>query len=316
VGRLPNVTVLDERDVVDLTADAWRRRVTGVRVRQRADDAEETVHSDLVVDATGRGSRAPIWLTSLGYAPPREQQLTIDLLYATQRLRMRPAALDAKVVGIGAQPTRPYGLVLLAQGHDEWLLTAFGYQGHHPPRDPEGLLDMVKTMAPPDVFAAIRDAEPVGENATHRFAGNRWRRYDRLRRVPPGLLVFGDALCSTNPAYALGMSCGDRDLARRFFSRAAGPVNRAWQAAVGADLALPQVQGHRSLPVRVIGRYSAWVLRAAERDPVTAARLLRVAGLQDPASRLLRPATVLRALRHARRARPIRAASLTPSTRL
>jgi 2-polyprenyl-6-methoxyphenol hydroxylase-like FAD-dependent oxidoreductase len=312
VQALPNVDLRDGCSVADLTADASRRRVTGVRVVDATHGVAQTVHSDLVVDATGRGSRAPNWLASLDYEPPPSQRLTIDLMYATQRLRARPGALAAKVVAVGARADRPYGFVLLAQEDDHWLLTMFGYAGHHPVRDRGGLLDMLQVVAPPDVFAAVREAEPVGEVATHRFPVNQWRRYDRLRRFPTGLLVFGDAICSTNPAYALGMSAaalqaeslrdvladGSRDLARRFFRAAARPVDGAWQAAVGGDLALPQVEGRRSLPVRVIGRYSARVLRAAERDPVTALRLLRVASLQDPGSRLLRPATAARVLRH------------------
>ncbi len=90
------------------------------------------------------------------------------------------------------------------------------------------------------------------------------------------------------------LASGDRDLARRFFRAAAKPVNMAWQLTVGSDLALPQVHGPRPLPVRVINAYVNRVLTAAERDPTVAEQFLRVAGLQDPATRLFRLSMALR----------------------
>jgi 2-polyprenyl-6-methoxyphenol hydroxylase-like FAD-dependent oxidoreductase len=188
-----------------------------------------------------------------------------------------------------------------------------------PGADPEGFLAFVETTAPPDVNEAIRDADPLDDIVAYRFPANLRRRYERVRRFPAGLLVFGDALCSTNPAYALGMSVaalqaaalqdtlagGDRDLARRFFRAAAKPINLAWQLTVGSDLTLPQVQGPRPLPVRVINSYINRVLTAAERDSALAEQFLRVAALQHPATRLLRPSNALRVvLSSLRRRRP------------
>jgi hypothetical protein len=285
----------------------------------RAGGAEETVAADLVVDATGRGSRTPAWLAALGYAGPPEERLVIQLKYATRHLRRRPGALGgAKVIGIGAEPGRPTGLVMFAQEDDRWILTGFGYAGHHPPTDPAGFLAFVDTIAPPDVVAEIRAAEPLDGIVGHRFPANVRRRYDRLRRVPAGLLVVGDAVCSTNPAYALGMSVaalqaaalrvtladGDRDLARRCLRAAAKPADVAWQLAVGGDLALPSVPGPRPLPMRVLNAYAGRVRATAERDPAVAEQFLRVASLQDPPTRLFRPVTAVPVLLRLHRRRP------------
>jgi 2-polyprenyl-6-methoxyphenol hydroxylase-like FAD-dependent oxidoreductase len=319
VRALPTVEILDRCEVVGLVTTTARDRVTGVRMLPHAAGAEERLGADLVLDATGRGARTAAWLATIGYEQPPQEQLTIHLKYATRHLRLRPGALAGhKFVAIGAEPGRPTGLVLFAEEQDRWVLTVIGYDRHHPPTDPDAFLAFVETIAPLDVFAAIRDAEPLDDIVAYRFPANLRRRYERLRRFPAGLLVFGDAICSSNPAYALGMSVaalqaaalrdtlakGDRDLARRFFRAAAKPVNMAWQLTVGSDLALPQVHGPRPLPVRVVNAYVNRVLIAAERDPAVAERFLRVAALQDPASRLFRPSIARRVLGGNLRRRP------------
>ena len=59
VRALPNVRVLDACDIVGLAATPDSRRITGARVLRRADgSAEELLGGDLVVDASGRGSRS------------------------------------------------------------------------------------------------------------------------------------------------------------------------------------------------------------------------------------------------------------------
>jgi 2-polyprenyl-6-methoxyphenol hydroxylase-like FAD-dependent oxidoreductase len=326
IRALPTVQIADECDILGLDTTTARDRVTGVRIARRAaGGAEDTLGADLVIDATGRSGRMPAWLAAIGYDQPPEERLAIHLKYATRHLRLHPGTLGgAKVIGVGAEPARPTGLVLFAQEGDRWILTAFGYSGHHPPTDPEGFLGFVQAAAPADVFAAICDGEPLDDIVAYQFPANVRRRYERLR-FPAGLLVIGDAICPSNPAYALGMSvaalqaaalrdslaCGDRDLARRFFRAAAKPADTAWQLAAGTDLSLPQVKGPRPLPVRATNAYVNRALTAAEHDPVVAERFLRVASLQDPPSRMFRPATALRVALGYRRRRRVPAIEAT-----
>jgi 2-polyprenyl-6-methoxyphenol hydroxylase-like FAD-dependent oxidoreductase len=326
VRALPTVEIVDRCDVAGLLATVARDRVTGVRILRGANGVEEPLDADLVLDATGRSGRATAWLATIGYDLPPEEQLPIHVRYATRHLRLHPGALGGeKFVAIGAEPDRPTGFVLFAEEQDRWVLTLIGYDRHHPPADPEGFLAFAENVAPPDVFAAICDAAPLDDIVTYRFPANLRRRYERVRRFPSGLLVFGDALCSTNPAYALGMSVAalqavalrdslasdDGDLARRFFRAAARPIDMAWQLTAGSDLALPQVQGPRPLPARVINAYVNRVLTAAERDRVVAERFLRVAALQDPVTRLFRLPTALRVLLGNLRRRPAPATDTT-----
>src|SRR5258708_24307348 len=70
VRALGNVRWLEEHATRGLVTTPDRHRVTGVRVAGET-GSEQLVTADLVIDATGRGSRAPAWLAELGYqAPP------------------------------------------------------------------------------------------------------------------------------------------------------------------------------------------------------------------------------------------------------
>jgi 2-polyprenyl-6-methoxyphenol hydroxylase-like FAD-dependent oxidoreductase len=328
LAELPNVALEERCDAVGLLAGERRDRIVGVRLLRRAPgSATEELPADLVVAATGRGARLPAWLEELGYPRPAEQRLDIDIVYATRPLRLRAGALGPdKLVLVFARPGLPRGLFLFAEEHDRWRLSAYGYGGHHPPTDPDDFEDFVASVAPPDVAAAVRAAEPLGPVVAHRIPADLRRRYERLRRLPGGLLPFGDAICAFNPVYGQGMTVATREaltlrdclaagpdgLERRFLRAAARTIDDAWTLATAADLAQPTIAGRRPARVRLVNAYLRRLHTAAERDPELALAFINVVAMIDRPHRLLHPGPVGRVLAGSLRA-PRRPAMTAPA---
>ena len=326
VRAIENVTVREHCSVMDLLHSDGR--VMGVRAKDRAVGSEPVdMRADLVVAASGRGGRVPKWLVAMGYEAPAEERVDVDIMYASRNLRMRPGALgDDKIVLDAARPGRPRGLAMLADENGTWNVTLYGYgEEHRPPTDGEGFKAFAATVSDPDVAAAIAQAEPTNEIATHGYPASVRRRYDKLRRFPEGLLVMGDAMCSFNPVYGQGMTVatleaavlrdclreGDAKLAKRFFKAAQGPVDHAWKLSTGGDLALPEVAQTAPLPDRVINRYMERVMATAAHDTVVAGTFFEVAGMLKPPTALLTPAIARRVLRRGAVRRPQAQAPLT-----
>lgn len=73
-------------------------RIHGVRCTRSGDSQD--LGADFVVDASGRGSRAPRWLTELGFQPPQETTIGVDFAYASTKFRI-PETYDAPEHAIG-----------------------------------------------------------------------------------------------------------------------------------------------------------------------------------------------------------------------
>jgi 2-polyprenyl-6-methoxyphenol hydroxylase-like FAD-dependent oxidoreductase len=306
---IENVTIHGGQDVAELTASADRQRVTGVRVVNRAEGgAHQELAADLVVDAMGRGAHTPALLENLGYGRPVEDHIVMHTTYVSQPLRIPPGTVKEMLFIIGPAPGRPRGAFLFGYEHNTWIFTVFGMAGHEPPGDLAGMLSFAEDYAPAHLLAAVRASEPLGPVVRHRMPSSQWRRYDKMRRLPNGLLVCGDAICSFNPIYGQGMSVaaldavalrdclrrGVTDLPRRYFRAAAKAIGVAWQTGATSDLAFPKVQGRRTPSMRVTHRLVDLVLTACESDAVVATQFFRVTGLLDPPIRLLRPSFLYR----------------------
>jgi 2-polyprenyl-6-methoxyphenol hydroxylase-like FAD-dependent oxidoreductase len=309
LAQFPNVRIRERFDVVGPICDRDRNRVTGVEITPRDSDEVETINADLVVDASGRGSRSPSWLDALGYAKPRHVQFKVNIGYKTQLYRRRPEDLHGKIGAVIAacRPDWRFGAILAQEG-ERWTVSLGGYFDDEVPTDESGFVGFARSLPKPEIFDVIKNAEPLGPILTYQFSTNQRRYYEELPRFPEGYLVYGDALCSFNPIYGQGMTVactealklreclakGSDAIGRRFFRAAGRLIDIPWQIAVGSDLQHERVEGKRTAQVRFVNWYIAKLFQSANHDPILATKFLEVANLMKAPSTLLDPTVAFR----------------------
>jgi 2-polyprenyl-6-methoxyphenol hydroxylase-like FAD-dependent oxidoreductase len=300
----PSLDVLEGNEATGLLAHG--PDVAGVALR-----SGETMAADLVVDATGRGSRAPSWLAALGYPSPPETLVDPLLGYASRYYAI-PAGFDPgwKALYLQADPplTRRTGGLFPQEG-GRWICSLSGAGRDYGPTDENAFLGFAKGLRDPVLYEAIRDAEPLSPITGFRRTANHRRHYDRLPAWPHGFVVMGDAACAFNPIYGQGMTVAaisalaldrclreDRDdLERRFQRQVARSGAGAWLVATGEDLRYRETEAAPTrLSTRLINAYVDHVVAAANVDRRVCASLLDVLALTSAPTSLFSPAVLAR----------------------
>jgi 2-polyprenyl-6-methoxyphenol hydroxylase-like FAD-dependent oxidoreductase len=323
VLALPQIELLDRATVKQLVAtpasgdlsDAPNRRVTGVIVAPQDNTGQPTtLRADLVVDVTGRNSRSSQWLQDLGYLPPPESEVTVNVGYGTRIYRRDPEDPRSQT-WILSTPEAPhqkrFGGMFPIEGN-RWLVSIGGWHGERAPLDDLGFLEFASSLPSADIYEIISSCEPLSEIIPHKFGSSRRRHYERLKRFPAGYIVLGDAIASFNPTYGQGMTVAaieaaeldrllsadrsDDRLAATFFDRVAKIIEIPWQLAVGEDFRFPQTTGTKPFGVEILNHYVKRLHQATLRDRVVGDAFFKVMNLMTPPSTLFHPQIVWRLL--------------------
>jgi 2-polyprenyl-6-methoxyphenol hydroxylase-like FAD-dependent oxidoreductase len=175
--------------------------VTGVRT-----DAGETLSADLVVDASGRSSQTPRWLSDAGIGPVHEESEDSGFIYYTRFFRSADGSTP-QMFGPALAAIGTFSLLTIPADNGTWSVTVYvsrGDQALKRMRDVDAWTSVVKACP---AHAHWLEGEPTSEIAAMGGVVDRYRRLSLDGRpLVSGLALLGDAWACTNPSLGRGMT--------------------------------------------------------------------------------------------------------------
>jgi 2-polyprenyl-6-methoxyphenol hydroxylase-like FAD-dependent oxidoreductase len=177
--------------------------VTGVRL-----DSGDTLEADLVVDAMGRGSQLPRWLSDANVGQLYEESEDSGFIYYGRFFRSEDGSTP-QPFGPPLAPIGSFSVLTLPSDNGTWSVTLVASSGDQP----------LKRMRDPDLWTAVLKACPLhahwleGEPLSGLDAmGGVLDRFRRLvtdgRPMVTGIALLGDAWACTNPSLGRGITLG------------------------------------------------------------------------------------------------------------
>ena len=180
--------------------------ITGVRT---ADGSE--ISADIVIDAMGRRSKGPEWLTDVGARAPEETAEDCGFSYYTRYFSgIPPTMIGPPLASIGS-----ISLLRLPGDHDTWSVTIFAVTGDRPLKRLRHAAIWTKVVQACPLHAPWLEGQPITEILPMSGIMDRYRRFVvDGRPVATGFFAVADAWACTNPSAGRGLTVGFKHAVR------------------------------------------------------------------------------------------------------
>ena len=180
------------------------RHVTGVWLHNRKE-----LPADLVIDAMGRASPLPTWLTAAGAGEMSERAEHSGFLYYSRFFRARPGEEPPPMRAGAVTPYGCYSVLTVPSDARTWSVTVCTHSRDRVLKTLRDEAKWTRLVSASPAHAHLLDGEPVTGVLT---AGGDMSRVRHLvcRGVPAatGILTAGDSWSCTNPALGRGVTFG------------------------------------------------------------------------------------------------------------
>lgn len=312
VSQLKNVEFLYETSVTGFIMDTNKYRINGVNIKSSLNAKANQLIGNLIIDASGCGSHTPNWLRALGFNSPEEDRVELNLAYSTRSYRLpEDANRDWQAILVYNHPPHSKCIAgLYPVEGNRWLVTLGGYDEQTPPKDDASFMEFIRKLPNPAIYEALKDAEPLSEIQHYKFPKQRWRRYDKLKVLPDGLVVIGDALARFDPVFGQGMSVasesglilekmvkqafakGNYELvgfSKRFHRKVAKLINSSWLITLVERYRYSSKETKKPLHIKILQLYTEKIFRLSQKNPMVYSRFLKVMHMMEAPTHLVHP---------------------------
>lgn len=317
-----NLKFITATQVRGLLIDPSNSKITGVKISSQAGSKEQQLTVDLVVDASGRNSKLPEWLETIGYQAPRQTVVNSFGGYSSCWYEV-PDDFQADWKGIvvaNKAPDDKRGGFLCPIEDNRWVVTAMGIAKDYPPTDRDGFMEFLRSLRTPLIYEAIKDAKPISPVYGYRRMENLWNHYEKLSKLPEGLIAIGDAVCALNPFYGQGMTVSAlgaltldlclreqlqrspdslRGLTKRFQSKLAKRLKNPWLMTTSEDCRWETTKGRQmNIFTKLMHGYMNQILLLSVKDAKVYKRFLEVVQMVKAPQSLFTPNILAKVLMH------------------
>jgi 2-polyprenyl-6-methoxyphenol hydroxylase-like FAD-dependent oxidoreductase len=180
--------------------------ISGVRTARG-----EEIAAEIVIDAMGRRSKGPEWLTEVGARPPEQMAEDCGFTYYTRYFAGTPPAMR----GPALAPIGSISIVRLPGDHDTWSLTVFTATGDQPLKRLRDVARWTRVVEACPLHAPWLEGQPISEILPMSGIMDRYRRFVLDGRpVATGFFAVADAWACTNPSAGRGLTVGFKHAVR------------------------------------------------------------------------------------------------------
>lgn len=317
IKAIPNVLIYYNHNVKNYFYNIEENRITGVEVIT-ANNSTKTFIADVVVDASGASSFTTNWLKQVGVDIP-QHKVEIGLSYVTQLFQLPENCSRDWMIKL-IYPNPPHekigGSLSKVEG-DQYISTIMSYEYEINEKqvleNEHGFIELSKRLPKLDIYDEIKDGTPISKTSVFRVPHIIWKRFDKVRNLPAGLLLIGDTVCRIDPVFGQGMSIAvleamalqklflkkSNNLQKTitiFHKKIAKIISVIWNMVVTEDFRYSGTSGKKPIGLKFQQWYAKQIFLLSSEDEKVYNTFIKVMNLVKPMTILMKPGILIKVL--------------------